>query len=219
VNHYVYRCTILFVICAMLALNKVEFGSFGIPLVILLVYAGIKFGDDVFFILFLLCVSKFHQLSLRDTGYDVYFFGILAPLGVVSVTVLIWAEMTESSMCRFNLPLNVWFVTMTFPAVMVWFHVSGFLSVSFHQLFQDSFILSILHNQFGPTAIPLKYFVPLQIIIFAMNAILLSATCGALDMTERSDFIMTACYTAVGSMLFVVRYVQDNFYSEHERIV
>jgi len=218
-NHCAFRTMTFIMMCLILALNSVDIGAFGTPFALVLAFIGSQYGADWLYMTFFFAFSLYHQLSLRATQFDVYVFGILGPLCVGIPLMVFWIDMTAEALCYFMLPVHMWAATMTFPAAFVWFHFSGFLSQSFHTLFSDSLFLSVLHNAYGPTAMPLRLFVPLQIFAFAMVAFLSSATCGALNLVSTSDFVISASIIILGLTLFVARWTQDIFSPDNEDVI
>jgi len=58
--------------------------------------------------------------------------------------------------------------------------------------------------------LPLRLLVPLQIFLFGVLSVLVSATCGALDKIGDSDFYLLSVAILVGLVsLFVPRFLQD----------
>jgi len=215
-NSSTYRTFVLGSACFILALHRVDLSSIGATITVFLSFIGIEFGSHVLFMIFFYSLSKYHQLFLRDTRFDVHVFGYLVPTGVVFPFLWFWTDMNEQALCRFMLPLHIWLAVITFPAVMVWFHFSGFLEKSFHVHFSDSCVLGLLHNAYGPTAMPLLYFVPLQIVAFAAVSFVASATCGALELFSRADFMLLTVPIVLGLMLFVARAAQDAIAPDNE---
>jgi len=209
-KHGLYRSLLLAVTFVTLAVHKVDLGSSGVAFALVMTFVGSEFGSHVLYMLVFFALSLHHQLACKDTKYDVYLFGFLMPLGASLPFITFLTDMSQEALCRFMLPLHVWLSAITFPAVYLWFDVAGWLPQGFSGVFSDSNLLSLLHNKFGPTAIPLRIFVPVQIVGFTGITLLASATCGTLKLFDDGDVLFLAVPVIVALVfLFLCRCVQD----------
>jgi len=197
------------ILCSVIAAGRVHLGATGTAAAILVSFLMALLGLRFAFMFLFLGACIYHHLFCLDAGVAHFVFALLVPT-ISLVFMVAWTDMNEVGLCKAMLPIHIWLAGLTFPATWIWFWTAGWINTSFNILYKDSFLLSVLHNQFGPTAIPFKILIPIQVATAVLVTFLAAGTCGALEQFDTNDAVFMGCALAIGNLvLFVIPYGID----------